>query len=333
VATCTSSPLDTVLAVYKVTGADCAFAGFVNAACNDDACGDGFQSQIAFIADAGATYKIQAGGFAGATGNLTINVACADILCDDVVINGTLGSGAPGFTGPQVSGNVTGRLNRNGISSTCDASKSCLIFDPANLRAFDAYSIPNQSGQNVCVSVNLAETAGQTCNLQSNAYLGAFNPASICTNYLADPGLSTGAPPTPTNMSFIVPTGQTLVVVVMTTNPGETGCTYTLTVSGNLCTQFDVCLQDDSNPSIVFLGNSQTGAYRFCCGGTTYTGSALVTIRGSIVTFQHYAADRRVLATYDGGVFKGTASLQAPAGTIRCTIGDRNTTNNTCVCQ
>ncbi len=331
--TCTSSPVDTVLAAYKVTGAACAFAGFVNVACNDDFCGDGFQSTITFTADAGAAYKIQVGGFAGVTGNITTNVACVDILCDDVVINGTLGTGAPAFTGPQVSGNVTGRLNRNGISSTCAAPKSCLIFDPANLRAFDAYSISNQRGQNVCVSVNLAETAGQTCNLQSNAYLGAFNPASICTNYLADPGLSTGVPPTPTNMSFIVPTGQTLVVVVMTTNPGETGCTYTLTVSGNLCYPFDVCLQDESNPSNVFLGTSQTGAYRFCCGGTTFTGSALVTRRGNIVTFQNYAADRRVLVTYDGGVSVGKAALQSPPGTIRCTITDRNTNNNTCVCQ
>jgi hypothetical protein len=52
--TCTSGPTDTVVAAYKVTGAACAFAGFVNVACNDDFCGDGFQSSIGFLADPGA---------------------------------------------------------------------------------------------------------------------------------------------------------------------------------------------------------------------------------------------------------------------------------------
>jgi len=50
-------------------------------------------------------------------------------------------------------------------------------------------------------------------------------------------------------------------------------CSFTVTV-------FNVCLQDDSNPSLVFLGNTVTGAYRFCCGGTVFTGVALVTMRG-----------------------------------------------------
>jgi hypothetical protein len=94
----------------------------------------------------------------------------------------------------------------------------------------------------------------------------------------------------------------------------------------------DVCLQDDSNPAIVFLGNSATGAYSFCCGTTTFTGTALVIRRGNIVSFQHNAPDRRVLAINDGSVFKGTAAVQSPPGTIRCTIGDRDTRNNTCVC-
>lgn len=94
----------------------------------------------------------------------------------------------------------------------------------------------------------------------------------------------------------------------------------------------DVCLQDDSNASIVFLGNSTTGAYTFCCGGTIFTGTAQVSRRGSIVAFAHNASDRRVQAIKDGSVFKGNAAVQSPPGTIRCTIGDRDTRNNTCKC-
>lgn len=94
----------------------------------------------------------------------------------------------------------------------------------------------------------------------------------------------------------------------------------------------DICLQDDSNPNIVFLGDSTTGAYTFCCGAITFTGVAQVSRRGNIVAFAHYAPDRRIQAISDGSVFKGNAAAQSPPGTIRCTIADRDTRNNTCVC-
>ena len=95
---------------------------------------------------------------------------------------------------------------------------------------------------------------------------------------------------------------------------------------------FDTCLQDDSNPGVVFLGNSVTGDYRFCCNGTVFSGRATVYKKGSVVTFEHNPADRRVLAKKDGTVCRGTASLQSPPGSLRCTITDRDTRNNTCQC-
>jgi uncharacterized repeat protein (TIGR01451 family) len=95
---------------------------------------------------------------------------------------------------------------------------------------------------------------------------------------------------------------------------------------------FDVCLQDDSNSGVVFLGNSVTGDYRFCCNGSVFTGKAAVTRRGSVITFEHNATDRRVLARVDGAVFRGTVALQSSPGTIRCTITDRDTRNNSCQC-
>jgi hypothetical protein len=88
---------------------------------------------------------------------------------------------------------------------------------------------------------------------------------------------------------------------------------------------FDVCLQDDSIPAVVFLGNSVTGDYRFCCNGTVFTGTATAYKKGSTVTFEHNAADRRVLAKVDGAVSRGTATLQSLPGSIRCTVTDRNT--------
>ncbi len=153
--------------------------------------------------------------------------------CSPIVVDGTLGSGSPSW--PSVSGTQTGRLNRNGIASSCATPKSCLQFDSTPGRAFDGYSFTNDSGATACVSVTLDVLTQANCNLQVDAYDGSFDPANICTNYLADPGLSSGIPPTQTTMSFNVAAGDTFVLDVHTTNPGETGCLYDLTVTGDIC--------------------------------------------------------------------------------------------------
>ena len=123
------------------------------------------------------------------------------------------------------------------------------------------------------------------------------------------------------------PVGSTTVTCTATDTSGNTtSCSFTVTV-------FSGCLQDDSNPAIVVLFNAATGEYRFCCGGTVFTGVGTALVKGYIVTIQHYPADRRVLIKFDGAVGAGSASLQSPPGSIKCTITDRNTKNNTCACQ
>ena len=122
------------------------------------------------------------------------------------------------------------------------------------------------------------------------------------------------------------PTGTTTV-----TCSAESGPTCSFTVS--IAPPFDVCVQDDGNPGAVFMGSSTTGAYVFCCGGTSFTGTALVSKKGKVITFTHNTADRRVLVTYDGGTFKGTGSLQSPPGKTKCSVTDRDTRNNSCACN
>lgn len=58
----------------------------------------------------------------------------------------------------------------------------------------------------------------------------------------------------------------------------------------------------------------------------------MLTIRGSYYKLEHYGVDRRVLATIDESLHRGTASLQSPPGTMKCTITDTNTHNNSCAC-
>jgi hypothetical protein len=221
------SDFDTAIMVYTGT-----CGAFTPLACNDDAIG--FQSVVSFVADPGVVYYIQVGGFNGDTGNLVFNLTAEGGRCAPTDITGVLGSGSPDY--PSVSGNQTGRLNRNGIGSTCAAPKTCNIFTPTDPRPFDAYTIPNDSDNDVCVSVSLEVLDQAGCNLQSNIYLDAFDPANICTDYLGDPGLSSGSPPTPTSFTSVVPAGQSAVVVVHSVDiAAGTGCNYHLLVLGDIC--------------------------------------------------------------------------------------------------
>ncbi len=95
---------------------------------------------------------------------------------------------------------------------------------------------------------------------------------------------------------------------------------------------FDICIQDESNGSI-FKFNSTTGNYQFTnCSGFSLNGVGGLIQRGGIITLQHYASDRRVLARIDTSVNKGTASIQLFSPSTTFTITDRNTANNTCAC-
>jgi len=96
---------------------------------------------------------------------------------------------------------------------------------------------------------------------------------------------------------------------------------------------YDVCLQDDSNGNLLQF-NSQTGAYLFTnCGGVAMGGTGTLTRRGSLITLQHNAADRRVLATIDTSTHRASASVQSLATGKSFSITDRNTADNTCACK
>lgn len=95
---------------------------------------------------------------------------------------------------------------------------------------------------------------------------------------------------------------------------------------------FDLCIQDDSNGSTLRI-NSATGNYLFTvCGGLTLGGTGQLNKTGSRITLQHYAGDRRVLASLDTSQNKGTASIQVVSLGRTFTLTDRNTANNTCAC-
>ncbi|MGA9768155.1 MAG: hypothetical protein WBV94_03890 [Blastocatellia bacterium] len=343
VQTC-DSDFDTAVQVYHVTGAACAFASFVVDACNDDSdCGDGLQSTLSFLADPGQTYKIQAGGFDGETGSLTVNISCEELLCDDFVVHGNLGLGSADH--PSVSGQQTpARLFRDGIPSTCADPKVCPGPFGSGSFTFDAYTFTNETSTDQCVTVLYnpnVDTKGN-CNVNAHAiaYLNSFSPTNLCQNYLADVGSSDELP-----FSFTVPAGANFVVVIAANNPGGVGngCDYEFTVRGNICEQFDFCAQDTNTPGRFIKINSTTGAYEFhdCSKGIVVSGVGTV--------IQSQPADNCKIELLDMGpnpkrpdraisvlinrcTSRGDASIRIPGSRSPISIGDTNVFNNTCEC-
>jgi pimeloyl-ACP methyl ester carboxylesterase len=180
------------------------------------------------------------------------------------------------------------------------------------------------------ITVNDLEKPSITCPAKITAVTNQNlcpSPACQGVNYQAPvatdncPGPITTQCNPPSGSCF--PVGVTTVSCTATDTSGNISlpCTFTVTT-------FDVALQDDSNPSTILLWNSTTGQYRFCCNGITFTGFGKSSVRGCVYTLEHNPSDRRVLGRVDKAVHAGSATIQSPPGTIRCTITDRNTLND-----
>ncbi len=145
-------------------------------------------------------------------------------------------------------------------------------------------------------------------------------PAPIASDNV--PGVTTVCSPA-SGTTF--PLGTTTVTCTATDTSGNTAtCSFTVTL-------FNACIQDDANPARVLLWNTQTGAYRFCCNGTTFAGIGSVNNRGSSYNLTHNASGRKVIGNLDCSMGRGNGSLQ-PVGAPVCSISDRDIRNNSCAC-
>jgi subtilisin-like proprotein convertase family protein len=143
--------------------------------------------------------------------------------------------------GGPIIGSITGsdlrqasRLFLDGNASDCSAIGACPGQSGAGMFRYDAYTFTN-AGPDSCVTVTLESPCTTALNrISSAAYLGGYNPANKCANYLADLG---GSPPLQTSYSFLVPSNSAFLVIVNETSAGG-GCTnYTLNVTGFDCPQ------------------------------------------------------------------------------------------------
>jgi uncharacterized repeat protein (TIGR01451 family) len=186
----------------------------------------GHVNNVAVVSSAGTKDEVTHNNRAAATTLVT----CGD---DIVVTAGPIGSATS-------SGLQVNRLIRNGAPSVCAFPKGFPgLNDPvatAGSRKFDSYQYTNEGTTTACVTVEVTAAASCASNLLFPvAYLGAFNPANISQNYLADSGSSPSpAQGVPTvAFSFNVPasTAFTLVVHEVTPQPTTFVCgAYTLRV-------------------------------------------------------------------------------------------------------
>jgi len=200
---------------------------------------------------------------------------------------------------------------------------TCTVADAVGNTAACSFTITVVDTQPPTITCPANQTAvtGQDACPSASCLVVNFPPPVATDNC---PGVVVVCNP-PAGSCF--PVGVTTVTCTATDTSGNTAtCSFTVTL-------FDVVLQDDSDPTIVLLWNSFSGQYRFCCKGVTYTGIGKATTQGCVFTLQHNPVERRVLGRVDKAVHSGTASIQSPPGTIRCTITDRNTLNDTPVCQ
>ncbi|MFL6612086.1 MAG: hypothetical protein ACJ8HF_27970, partial [Pseudomonas sp.] len=123
----------------------------------------------------------------------------------------------------------TSRLVSVGLPpSTCATPRNCPGNDTGDTTQhnYDTYTYTNSTGAAQCVTVNINLGCSNNA-LISIAYLGSYDPANKCANYIAD-----GARGGPYNRySFTLGAGQTAAVIVYEQS-GGVGCeTYTLSIN------------------------------------------------------------------------------------------------------
>ena len=242
------------------------------------------------------------------------------------VVTGSIDTGDP---------TQTDRLFRSGIPQTCPASTTCATFGDGLPRHYDEYTFTNTTGATQCVTVDTNTACTGTNFIFVAAYLGSFDPANICTNWIGDSGFS----PNPDQpFQFNLDDGQTVVVVVSEVTP-DAGCTgYTVTVTG-ICgggvtptpSPTATCIPGSPNgaagpwtagnpyPStIVRYGFAQTATHFYVFGGVD-NGAIVNTVNRMDLSTGNWEP-RAAMPTAGGEA--PTCALDATAGIVYCTEGN-----------
>jgi hypothetical protein len=153
-----------------------------------------------------------------APASVAIPIGIQDACAAPVVLPGAITADNP---------TQNGLLVRDGVVGTCGQSGSCAIFDTSP-HPYQKFDFTNGTPDAQCVSATIdASACTNTSNVYSAAYTESFNPASICSNYLAGMGFSTLGVFT---YSFLVPANASFSVVNSAVYTNALCNSYTLTV-------------------------------------------------------------------------------------------------------
>lgn len=124
-------------------------------------------------------------------------------------------------------------------SSTCGVPTAFPGTLTSTTPQYDSYTILNITGAAICATITITADKNALGAIQAVAYSGSFNPATVGTNFLADPGFNAIVNPGYAAVfSALVPASGNLVVVVTELKspgngfPSALGSTYTLKVAG-----------------------------------------------------------------------------------------------------
>lgn len=244
------------------------------------------------------------------------------------------------FTGSLAAGDATmpQRLFRGGTNLSSCAANPAFPGTSAVSPFVDTYTWTNTSGLTQCATITLTTTDVTNANIQHGVWNGSFNPAALATNYMSDPGSSTGtpAPAAGLTISVTINAGQTVVIPVWSANAstGATGTASNYTVTVNL----PICSSAPCS-GVPAPGNT-ISTVTTVCSGINFGLSLQNATSGSGVTYQWQVSTTGIAGTYSniaGATNPTYTASQTVASCYRCQVtcgsagGGTATSNPVCV--
>lgn len=194
-------------------------------------------------------------------------------------------------------------------------------------------------GPNAVTQVNVRDVLPPELTFVSSSTSGA---PSICN---AGPGndrrcaLGPVAAGASVTVTIVATVNSSISVAAITNTATVSSCTFDPDLSDNASTVTTrvasiECLQDDGSDDFISF-NLITGDYTFTkCGasGFVLSGSGEVITKSCLIALRDTESDRRLLAQIDTCTNRGKASLQLFSPSMKLTIIDRNTADNSCAC-
>jgi IPT/TIG domain len=192
------------------------------------------------------------------------------------------------------------RLYRDGAPSTC-SGKSCPGDYDYGIRNYKSFTFTNPGAATACITVKInAACGGATAtDIESVAYLGSYDPANRCKNYLGDSAIGgLGTSTASGSYSFNVPASSSFVVIVAADEAGGTCAHFDGLVSGlvDLTPGPGSCCNSIAAPAI-----SAGGPATFCAGDS-------VTLTSSANSGNQWSLNGNTIAGATNKTYNATAS-------------------------